>query len=58
MAKLQNEIANTFLEKLKESPDVKPEMVVALRELLSATKKLTADDLVKVFSSPAGGDVK
>jgi hypothetical protein len=58
MANLQNEIAATFLEKLKESPDVTPEMVVALRELLSARKKLKADDLVKVFSPPAGGDVK
>jgi len=58
MAKLQNVIADTFLEKLKESPDVTPEMVAALRELLSATKKLKADDLVKVFSPPAGGDVK
>lgn len=58
MAKLQGEIADTFLEKLKESPDVTAEMVVALRELLSATKKLKADDLVKVFSPPAGGDVK
>ncbi|MEX2181913.1 MAG: hypothetical protein WD771_07715 [Gemmatimonadaceae bacterium] len=58
MAKLQDEIAETFLEKLKESPDVTPEMVTALRELLSAKKKLKADDLVKVFSPPAGGDVK
>jgi hypothetical protein len=58
MAKLQSEIADTFLEKLKESPDVTPEMVVALRELLSSTKKLKADELVKVFSPPADGDVK
>jgi hypothetical protein len=58
MAKLQNEIADTFLEKLKASPDITPEMVAALRKLLSATKKLKVDDLVKVFSPPAGGDVK
>lgn len=58
MAKLQNEIADTFLEKLKVSPDVTPEMVLALRKLLFAMKKLTADDLVKVFSPPPGGDVK
>lgn len=56
--KLQHDIAQTFLEKLKESPDVTPEMVDALRELLSAEKKLKADDFVKVFSPPAGGDVK
>ena len=58
MAKLQTEIAGTFLEKLKESPNITPEMVAALRELLSAKKKLKADDLVKVFSPPAGGNVK
>jgi hypothetical protein len=58
MAKLQNEIAGSFLEKLEESPDVTPEMVAALRELLSAGKKLKADDLVKVFSPSPGGDVK
>lgn len=58
MAKLQNEIADTFIEKLKESPEVTPEMVVALRELLYAKKKLKADDLVRVFSPPAGGDIK
>lgn len=58
MAKLQNEIADTFLKKLKDSPDVTPEMVAALRELLFATKKLKADDLIKVFLPPAGGDVR
>lgn len=58
MAKLQNEIAATFLGKLKEIPDVTPEMLAALSDLLSATKKLNADDLVKVFSPPAGGEVK
>jgi hypothetical protein len=44
MAKLQNEIADTFLEKLEGSPDVTTEMMAALRELLSATRKLKADD--------------
>ena len=58
MAKLQNEIADSFLERLKESPDVSSEMVAALRELMSAGKKLKADDLVRVFSPPPGGDVK
>jgi hypothetical protein len=58
MAKLQDEIADTFLETLKESPDVAPEMVAALRELLHAGKRLKADDLVGIFSLPACGDVK
>jgi len=58
MAKLQSEIADSLLEKLEESPDVTPEMVAALRALLAAGKKLKADDLVKVFSPPPGGDVR
>ena len=58
MAKLQEEIADAFLEKLKESPDLTPKMIYQLRELLSSKKKLKADDLVEVFSPPAGGDVE
>ncbi len=58
MAKLQQEIADTFLEQLKESADISPPMIDQLRALLSSGKKLKADDLVKVFSPPAGGDVK
>lgn len=58
MAKLQDEIVNTFLEKLREAPDVTPEMVAGLRELMSAKKQVQADDLVNVFAPPRGGDVK
>ena len=58
MAKLQDEIASKFLEKLSESQDVTPEMIESLRALLSAKKKLKADDLVEMFSPPAGGHVK
>lgn len=58
MAKLQHEIANTFLEKLGESQDVTPKMIERLRTLLSAKRKLKADDLVEVFSPPAGEDIK
>jgi len=58
MAKLQDEIAERFLEKLGESQDVTPEMIERLRALLSARKKLNSDDLLEVFSPPTGGDVK
>lgn len=59
MAKLQDQIAETFLERLKASPDVTPEMLDGLRELLTTkSKKLKVDDLVKVFSPPAGGAVQ
>lgn len=58
MATLQDEIADTFFEMLRDSPVVTPAMVDGLRELLSTKKRLTADDLVRVFSSPRGGDVE
>ena len=34
------------------------ERIEQLRILLSDSKKLKADDLVKLFSQPAGGDLK
>ncbi len=58
MATLQQKIAEKFLAKVAESKDVGPEKVTQLRDLLAAGKKLKADDLVKVFSLPAGGDLK
>ena len=58
MATLQKQIANKFLSKLVESKDVDAEKIDQLRTLLADTKKLKADDLVKIFSLPAGGDLK
>jgi hypothetical protein len=58
MATLQQQIAEKFLAKLAESKDVDAGKIEQLKELLADTKKLKADDLVKVLSAPAGGDVK
>ena len=58
MATLQQQIAEKFLAKLAESKNVGPEKVAQLQNLLAAGKKLKVDDLVKVFSLPAGGDLK
>jgi hypothetical protein len=58
MATLQQQIADKFLAKVAESKDVGPEKVAQLRDLLAAGKKLKTEDLVKVFSLPAGGDLK
>ncbi len=58
MATLQQQIAQRFLEKLAESKDVDAAKIEQLKKLLADTTKLKADDLVKVFSAPAGGDVK
>lgn len=57
MEKVQEKIASVFLDKLGESPDVTPQMIEHLRTLLSAKRKMKADDLVEVFSPPPGGDI-
>jgi len=58
MATLQQKIADKFLAKLTESKDVDAESIDQLRNLLAESKKLKADDIVKIFSLPAGGDLK
>jgi len=58
MATLQQQIAEKFLMKLAESKGLEAEKIELLRVLLSDSKKLKADDLVRVFSQPAGGDIK
>lgn len=58
MATLQQQIAEKFLAKLAESKDVDTQKIEQLRKLLADSRKLKADDFVKIFSIPAGGDVK
>ena len=58
MATLQQQIAEKFLAKLAESKDVDAEKIEQLRSLLADSKKLKADEFVKIFSLPAGGDLK
>jgi len=58
MPTLQQQIAEKFLLKLYESSDIDSEKVDQLRTLLATNKKPKADDFVKIFSLPAGGDLK
>jgi hypothetical protein len=58
MENLQQEIANTFFEELKESPNISPAILDQLRVLLSSDKKIKADDLVNIFSPPPIDDIK
>jgi hypothetical protein len=58
MATLQQQIVEKFLAKLSESKDVDPERIEQLRSLLADSKKPKAEDFVKIFSLPAGGDLK
>jgi hypothetical protein len=58
MPTLQQQIAEKFLTKLAESKDMDAEKIDQLRTLLANSKKPKADDFVKIFSLPAGGDLK
>jgi hypothetical protein len=58
MATLQQQIAEKFLAKLAESKQVDAEKIEQLGQLLADAKRVKADDFVKIFSLPAGGDVK
>jgi hypothetical protein len=55
MATLQQQIVEKFLAKLAESEDVDAEKTDKLRTLLADSKKLKAEEFVKIFSLPAGG---
>ena len=58
MATLQQQIAEKFLAELAESKVVDAEKIDQLRSLLGDSKKVKPDDFVKIFSAPAGGDLK
>jgi len=58
MATLQQQIIEKYLAKLASSKDVDAGKIEQLKKLLADTKKPKADDFVKIFSLPAGGDVK
>jgi len=58
MATLQQKIAEKFLARLAKSKDVDAATIVELRTLLADNKKPKADDFVRIFSLPAGGDIK
>jgi hypothetical protein len=58
MATLQQQIAERFLVKLTESKKVDAEKIEQLRKLITENKKVKANDFVKIFSLPAGGDLK
>ncbi len=58
MATLQQQIAEKFLARLAESKKVDAEKIEQLRVLLAESKKPKAEDFLKIFSLPAGGDLK
>jgi hypothetical protein len=58
MPTLQQQVADKFLARLSESGVLDSDQIDQLRTLLTGNKKIKADDLVKLFSQPAGNDVK
>lgn len=58
MANLQQQIAEKFLSAMSESKDVDEEKQAQLRQLLTRGKKPKADEFIRVFSAPIGGEVK
>jgi len=58
MATLQQLIAEKFLAKLTKSKKVDADKIDQLRTVLADSKKLKAEEFVKIFSLPAGGDLK
>lgn len=58
MPTLQQQIVEKFLARLAETTEVDAEKIARLRALLADGKKIKAEDFVKVFSLPAGGDLK
>jgi hypothetical protein len=57
MPTIQQQIADKFLSKLAESDEVDAAKIEQLRVLLSENKKAKAEDFVKIFTMPAGGDL-
>jgi hypothetical protein len=55
---IQQTIADKFLAKLAESEEVDARKIKQLRDLLTDDKKPAPDDFVKIFTIPAGGDLK
>jgi hypothetical protein len=57
MSTLQKNIAEKFLATLAEGKEVDSEKIEKVRKLLEEGKKPKAEDFIKIFSAPAGGDV-
>lgn len=58
MSSLQQQIAEKFLKSLAESQEVDAARIEQLRLLMMRGKKPKADEFVRIFTAPAGGEVK
>ena len=58
METLQQKIASKYLAALRAGKTLDEGKIEQLRLLLAANKKPKAEDLIKIFTAPADGDVK
>ena len=58
MATLQQQIADKFLTRLAKTEGIDAAKIEQLRALLAQGKKPRADEFVRIFSLPIGGDLK
>ncbi len=58
MPTLQQQIAEAFLAKLATSRAFDAVMLDQLRRIVTSGTKPKPDDLIKIFSANAGGDLK
>jgi hypothetical protein len=58
METLQQKIVGKFLATLREGKGLDENKIEQVRKLLADSKKPKSDDFIKIFTAPAGGDVK
>ena len=58
MPTLQQKIADQFLAKFAQGKNADADKIDQLRKLLAEKKKPTAEDFVKIFTLPAGVELK
>jgi hypothetical protein len=58
MASLQQSIAEKFLVALAQNKDIDADKIEKMRQLLARGTKPKADEFVRVFTTPVGGEVK
>jgi hypothetical protein len=58
LATLQQKIADEVIAKLQKAAEFDDVKLKRLQELMRSGKRVQAEDLVKIFSTPCGGDLR
>ncbi|HJZ69425.1 MAG TPA: hypothetical protein VKF81_14980 [Blastocatellia bacterium] len=57
MPTLKQKIAETFFARISKSKEVDAGKIAQLKALFAEAKKVKAEELVKIFTLPDGGDL-